>query len=41
MIKLNNGIKIPKYGLGTKLLLDPSSIVYESIKQGSIYNFFF
>ena len=38
---LNNRIKIPKLGLGTRRILNPSSIVYESIKKGCRLNFFF
>ena len=34
MITLNNGKKIPKLGLGTHKMVNPTNVIYESIKNG-------
>ena len=34
MITLNNGEKIPMLGLGTHKMVNPTDVVYESIKRG-------
>ena len=34
MITLNNGKKIPMLGLGTHKMVNPTNVVYESIRRG-------
>ena len=34
MITLNNGKKIPMLGLGTHKMVNPTNVIYESIKNG-------